>query len=429
MTSSSTNHDDKPRDPLLVEATTADRNSGLADWRERFVHHDPDEIYLLGNSLGRLPVDTATRIDHAVHNQWANRLIRSWNEGWWDLQLQVGETIAQIIGAESGEVIVSDSTSVNLHKLALAAVRARPGRTKIVTDDLNFGTDYYVLDSVAELCGCDVEIIASDGIHGPVEALCAAFDDNTALVSLSHTTFKSGFTYDLETITSAAHRAGAIVLWDLSHSVGSVDFSVETAGVDLAVGCTYKYLNGGPGAPAFIYVNRSLQKVLSNPVRGWWGHAAPFDFETAYRPTESIRSFHAGTMPILSLAAAEPGIEMVAEVGMERIRQVSVSLMALAERLYDRDLAPLGFQWKTPRDPAVRGSHVALAHPNAWQLSQALIERGKVLLDFRAPDNLRLGLAPLYIGHVDVYEAVARIRRIVESGVWQQYPEERSVVT
>ncbi|MCP3938567.1 MAG: aminotransferase class V-fold PLP-dependent enzyme [Actinomycetia bacterium] len=411
------------------EALSLDATAAMGQWRDQFVESDPDLVYLLGNSLGRLPAAAVDLVGHVVDVEWGDRLIRSWNEGWWDRHVELGDSVASIIGAEPGEVAISDSTSVNLHKLALAAVRARPGRTKIVTDDLNFPSDYYVLDSVAELVGGRVEMVTSDGIHGPVDELIAAIDEDTALVSLSHTVFKSGYTYDLGALTSEAHAAGALVLWDMSHSAGVIADGVGRAGVDLAVGCTYKYLNGGPGSPAFVYVRSDLQSMLHNPVRGWWGHDDPFAFESAYRPVDGIRAFHAGTMPILSLSAARPGIEMIADVGVGRLRDVSVSLLAFAERLFDDELADLGFRWNTPRDPARRGSHVSLAHNNAWQIAQALEGEAKVLLDFRAPDNIRLGFAPLYTRHVDVHTSMMRIRHVVESEVWRKYPATIAGVT
>jgi kynureninase len=258
------------------EAAALDAVDPLGGYRERYVHPDPELIYLDGNSLGRLPVGASEIVDDVVRRQWGDRLIRSWNEGWWDLQLRLGDKLAPIIGAQPGEVMISDSTSVNLYKLAHAAVSAMPDdRVEVVTDDLNFPSDVYILESVARQTGRSLEIVASDGVHGPLEELAGAIDDRTALVSLSHTVFQSGYTYDLAAVTRMAHDAGAMVLWDCSHSVGAMPIDFQSAAVDLAVGCTYKHLNGGPGSPAFLYVRRELQERLSNPVAGWWGHAEP----------------------------------------------------------------------------------------------------------------------------------------------------------
>lgn len=397
-------------------AVELDRSDPLGGFRERYVFTDPDLIYLDGNSLGRLPAAAPTLVDRVVRHEWGESLIRSWNEGWWDLQLAIGDRLAPLIGAAPGEVIISDSTSVNLYKLATAAMRARPGRTRIVTDNTNFPTDVYVLTGVAEAHGATLDVIPVEGESDPAAGLEAALDDATALVSLSHTTFKTGFTHDLGRMTGLVHEIGALVLWDLSHSVGVVPIDLEGAGADLAVGCTYKYLNGGPGSPAFLYVRRSLQDSLANPITGWWGHADPFAFELDFRPADGIRKFHTGTMPVLSLAAIDAGLTDVAEAGIDRLRAKSISLTTFFIDQSRQHLEGLGFELETPPDPSVRGSHVSLSHPDAWPIDRAVIELGKVIPDFRAPDNLRFGLAPLYNSHMDVHTAIQRIKAIVESG-------------
>jgi kynureninase len=249
------------------------------------------------------------------------------------------------------------------------------------------------------------------------------------LVALSHTTFKSGFTYDLSAITSLAHDAGAPVLWDLSHSAGALPVDLDRAEADLAVGCTYKYLNGGPGSPAFLYVRRDLQPDLENPIPAWWGHAEPFGFDLEFRPVRGIRRFHTGTMPILSLAPVAQGIADVAEAGLPAIREKSVGLGEFLVAQWEDRLAPLGFELGSPRDPGLRGSHVSLSHPEAWPVSRAMVELGKVIPDFRAPDSLRLGLAPLYVSYLEVHSAVQRMREIVESGVYRQFAGSRLTVT
>src|SRR5262249_33966549 len=264
-------------------ARQLDARDPLARFRDEFVV-DSDMLYLDGNSLGRLPRRTVERIREAVEAEWGGRLIRAWGEGWFDAPRRVGAKIAALVGAAADEVIVADSTSVNIFKLIMAALKARPGRSKVVTDDLNFPSDIYVLRGALELAGdYRLEIVRSrDGIGVPIEALADAVDGRTALVTLSHTTFKSGYVHDLASITDLAHRAGALVLWDLSHSVGAMPISLDEADVDLAVGCTYKYVNGGPGAPAFLYVRRDLQDTLANPIPGWFGQRAPFEFRLDY---------------------------------------------------------------------------------------------------------------------------------------------------
>ncbi len=410
-------------------AEVLDAADALAPYRDRFVNTDPDLVYLDGNSLGRLPQRAIDIADDTVRRQWGDRLIRSWNEGWWELQLELGERLAPIIGASPGEVIISDSTSVNIFKLAAAAVTARPGRGKIVTDDLNFPTDVYVLDGVARLFGLQLEIVGSDGVNGPLGALAEAVDETTALVTLSHTVFKSGYTYDLSEITNLAHEAGALVLWDASHSVGAVPIDFNGADADLAVGCTYKYLNGGPGSPAFIYVRQDLQDLLENPITAWWGHADPFGFGLEFEPISGIRRFHTGTMPTLSLAAAEAGIDDVVEAGIGPIRDKSVALGEYLIEQFVEHLEPLGFGLASPRDAAMRGSHVSLSHEEAWPITRAIIERAKVLPDFRVPDNLRFGLSPLYTTFVEVHTGIQRIKRVVDHGVHHDFRDVNLTVT
>jgi len=421
-----------PLEDGYAEALELDKRDRLRAERERFRITDPELIYLDGNSLGMMPDAVPPATAEIVETQWGERLIRSWNDGWWSLQIELGDLLAPIIGARSGEVAVSDSTSVNIFKLAVAALRARPGRSRIVTDDLNFPTDLYVLSGIADLLGRGhhIDVIPSpDGIHGPVEAIEAALDDDVALLTLSATCFKSAYTYDIRRLTASAHRAGALVLWDLSHTAGSSDVDLTGADADLAVGCTYKYLNGGPGAPAFLYVRQNLQTELDNPITAWWAHADPFAMDLRFEPTSGIRRFHTGTMPILSLAAAVPGIEQVREVGMPAIRAKSVALTEFFIAQTAAHLAPLGFGLVSPTDPARRGSHVSIAHPAAWQIVQALIAEAKVLPDFRAPDVARFGLSPLTTSFVDVHTAIQRVAAIVHSGAHQRFAAERPTVT
>ncbi len=409
------------------EAVALDADNPLVAHRDSFVVTDPELLYLDGNSLGRLPAEAAELVEDTVRRQWGERLIRSWNEGWWEQQVALGDLLAPVIGAGPGEVIISESTTTNLFKLAVAAMRARPGRSTVVTDDLNFPTDNYALAGAAAR---EVRMVgSSDGIHGPTEEILEALDEDVALLSLSHTCFKSGFVYDLPRLTAAAHEVGALVLWDLSHSAGSVPVGLAEHGVDMAVGCTYKHLNGGPGSPAFLYVRRDLQDQLDNPIAGWWGHEDPFAFDLEFRPTEGIRRFHVGTMPMLSLNAIEAGVRQVVDVGIDTIREVSVSLTSFLVEQADEHLAGLGFTVASPRDPAKRGSHVSLAHPDGWPITRALIEEANVLPDFRAPDNLRLGIAPLYVTHVDVHTAVQRIARVVRDNLHEPYRGTTAAVT
>lgn len=420
-----------PAEPGYQEAVALDGADPLARFRDRYLFADDSLIYLDGNSLGRLPRGVPERLGRVVEQEWGRRLIRSWNEGWWDLHVAVGERIAPLIGAGPGEVIVSDSTSVNLYKLALAGLQALPERARIVTDDLNFPGDVYILEAAAGAMGGEHEVVVvgSDGVEGPVPDLIDALDERVALLSLSHTTFKSGYLYDMTRLTRAAHDAGALALWDLSHSVGAVPVDLEASGADLAVGCTYKYLSGGPGSPAFLYVRTALQDRLRNPITGWWGHRAPFQFDLRFDQTAGIRRFHTGTMPILSLTAIEEGVSHLLEAGMETVREKSVALGRFMVEQAAEFLTPFGFRLASPASVEARGSHLAYSHARAWAVTRALAAEAEVIPDFRTPDSIRFGLAPLYVGFVDVHTAVQRVRRLVEEGRHLACGEERSTVT
>lgn len=408
-----------------------DAQDPLAHFRQQFVIDDPEMIYLDGNSLGRLPQTAAGYAQDLVERQWGQRLIRGWNEGWIELQAKIGGKIGQLIGADAAEVIVADSTSINLFKLALAAVNFHNGRSKIVTDDLNFPSDLYILQGVAQAAKrpLQLHIVPSDGIHGPVDALAQAINEDTALVALSHTVFKSSYTYDLTAVTQLAHNAGALILWDMSHSAGSVPADLHTANVPLAVGCTYKYLNGGPGSPAFMYVQRAWQAKLGNPITGWMGHEAMFDFALAYQRDAGLRHFLTGTPPILSTALIEPGVDLLLEAGMTALRTKSVQLTSYLIDLWRIWLEPLGFRLNSPEDAAWRGSHVSLGHDDGWRISQALIHEMKVIPDFRKPDNIRLGIAPIYTSFGEVHEAMRRLRLVMTEGLYKRYTLEENMVT
>ena len=416
----------------LAYARELDAADPLTAFRARFAIADPDLIYLDGNSLGRLPLATAERLEAVIGQEWGDRLIRSWNEGWFAAPNRIGDKVAQLVGAAADEVIMADSTSVNLFKLSLAALLARPDRHKVVTDDLNFPSDLYVLQSAARLAGRElrVQVVPSaDDIHGPIEALAAAIDSDTALVALSHTVFKSGYTYDMAALTAMAHRAGALALWDLSHSAGSVVVDLNGAAADLAVGCTYKYLNSGPGAPAFLYVRRDLKDELANPISGWIGQRDPFDFALEYAPAPGIQRFLTGTPAVLSLSGVEPGVDLLLEAGMVRLRERSVHLSEYLIGLWAARLESLGFRLNSPRDPARRGSHVSLGHAEGLRINLALIRDMKVLPDFRRPDNIRLGIAPLYNTFADLHTAVERLRTVVADRLYERYDPAGLTVT
>jgi len=421
-----------PFEPGADFAQQLDKEDELASFREAFLVAEPDLIYMDGNSLGRLPRQTVKRMQAVMEVEWGKNLIRGWQAGWYQAPKRVGEKIARFLGAGPNQVVVTDSTSVNLFKLSMMALAMRPRRNRIVSDVLNFPTDLYVLQGCIRLLGNRHHlhlVPSSDGITIDQQALFNAIDEQTALVTVSHPTFKSSFMYDLEAITERAHQVGALVLWDLCHAVSVIPLELDRWGVDLAVGCTYKYLNGGPGAPAFLYVRRDLQAQTTSPIWGWWGHRSPFAFDLEYEPVEGITSFLAGTPPILSLLAIEPGLDLLQAAGLERVRRKSVCLTSYLVYLVDTVLAPLGFELASPRNPARRGSHVSIRHPEAYRINLALIEEMEVLPDFREPDNIRLGLAPLYTSFGEVWEAVDRIRRVVEEKRYLGYSAERLPVT
>ncbi|HJZ45696.1 MAG TPA: kynureninase [Roseiflexaceae bacterium] len=415
----------------LHYAQQLDAQDDLAAYRHMFVH-DGDLIYMDGNSLGRLPRPTVERVGAAVEQEWGRDLIRGWHHGWYDAPQRIGDKIAKLIGAGPGQVLACDSTSTNLFKLIMAALALRPDRRRIVSDTLNFPSDLYIIQGCVELLGGRHELRlapSTDGLGIEPGALAAAIDEQTALVTLSHATFKSGFLYDMAAVTARTHEVGALILWDLCHSAGVVPIDLDACGVDFAVGCCYKYLNGGPGAPAYLYVRRDLQEQMRSPIWGWFGQRAPFAFELEYRPAAGIDRFLAGTPPVLSLLAVEPALEMLLDAGVERVRHKSIRLTEYAIELYDALLAPTGYALGTPREADRRGSHVSVRHPEGYRINRALIEELGVLPDFREPDNIRLGLAPLTTSFADVWHTIERLRRAVDERVYLHYPSERLAVT
>ncbi|HTX90959.1 MAG TPA: kynureninase [Anaerolineales bacterium] len=419
--------------PRIEYARQLDERDPLAAFRDRFLIANPGMLYMDGNSLGRLPVQTVERIRTVVEHEWGHKLTESWGEKWWDAPVRVGEKLASLVGAASGQVVACDTVSINLFKLAAAALAFQPKRTRIVTDALNFPSDLYILQGLARTLGSRHTILRvgspDNDISPDLAALEAAIDGHTALVTLSHVLFKSGYLYDMAAITDLAHRRGALVLWDLSHSVGAVPIELDACGADMAVGCTYKYLNGGPGAQAFLYVRRDLQESLLSPINGWWGQKTPFAFDLDYQPAPGMARFLTGSQAILSLLAMEASIDVTREAGMDAIRAKSVHMTEYLTGLYDAILSPLGFTFGSPRDPDRRGSHISIRHPEGYRINRALIEMMNVVPDFREPDNIRLGLAPLYTTFSEIWETVERIRRTVEEKHYLKYPPERKTVT
>ncbi len=390
-----------------------DASDPLGPFRRRFVVGESDVIYLDGNSLGRLPRDTPPRLSELVEGEWGRGLVRSWTDAeWMSSPLRVGGKVARLIGAQSDEVLVTDSTTVNLFKLITAVLRSRPDRTVVLSETDNFPTDRYVAAGVAAL------LPDHSARFVEREEIARALDSGVALLTLAHVDYRTGEVHDMRALTDAAHAQGALVLWDLSHSAGAIPVDLNGTGADLAVGCGYKYLNGGPGAPAYLFVTRGLQDELRNPIQGWLGHESPFGLEVEFRRAAGMRGWLSGSPPIMAIAALEVAVEMLLEIGMDRVGEKSQALTELFIRLADRRLAQHGFELATPREPARRGSHVSLRHPSGYGVVRALIDRG-VIPDFRDPDICRFGLAPLYTRHVDVWDAVASIVDVMESRAYE----------
>jgi len=397
----------------LVEAEQLDARDPLASRRELFVGSDDPNVtaYLDGNSLGRPLRASAARLASFASDAWGSRLIRGWDEEWFDLPLTLGDRIGTVtLGAAAGQVAVGDSTTVLLYKLIRAAVDARPGRTEIVVDTDNFPTDRYLVEGIAAERGLELRWIESDTRGGvsPAE-LEAVVGTKTALVLLSHVAYRSGFLADVPALTAIAHDSGALVLWDVCHSVASVPIELDDWGVDIAVGCTYKYLNGGPGSPAFVYVRRELQDQLSQPIQGWMGHAAPFDMGPGYSPAPGMRRFLSGTPSIVGMQALRDMVDLIAEVGMAAIRAKSETLTRFAVEAVHDWPASWAVELATPREAERRGSHVTIEHPAFKQITAELWRRG-VIPDFRAPHGMRLGLSPLSTSHVELWNGLEAVR-------------------
>jgi len=399
-------------------AAALDAADPLAAYRERFVGTDTDLVYFDGNSLGRPLKASAETLAGFVGGEWGDRLIRGWDEGWMDLPLTVGDDLGRVVlGAAPGQVTIGDSTTVLLYKAMRAAVAARPDRTEIVLDRDNFPTDRYVAAGIAKECGLTLRWIDVDPAGGvTVDQVAEVVGERTALVVLSHVAYRSAWIADGPAITALVHEAGALVLWDLSHSGGSVPLALDDWGADLAVGCTYKYLNGGPGSPAFAYVAARHLPVLDQPIPGWIGHADPFSMSEVHEPAAGVRRVLSGTPPVLGLHALSIALERFDGVAATELRRHS---LALTDRCIERADA-LGLEVVTPRGHDDRGSQVSIRHPEAWAVVQALIDLG-VVGDHRPPDLIRFGFPPLYLRLEEVDEAMTRLAEVLQSGAWKRW--------
>lgn len=400
-----TAYDDRSAAParLVERAAALDAADPLAEHRDAFVDVEGVRAYFDGNSLGRPLRATGPHLAGFVDGVWADRLIRAWDEGWMDAPTELGDTIGRVaLGAAAGQTVVADSTTVLLYKLVRAAIDARPGRNQVVADSRNFPTDRYVVEGVAAERGLRVRWIHPDPDAGvTLDQVVEAVDDRTALLLLSHVDYRSAYVADLPAITSAAHDAGALVLWDLCHSAGALELSLDADRVDLAVGCTYKYLNGGPGAPAFAYAAERLLDRLRQPIPGWMGHAEPFAMADGYQPAAGVRRLLSGTPPIVGMLPVRDMLDLIERAGMPAVRAKSVALTGFAVEVADDLLAPYGVRLVSPRDPARRGGHVTLEHPAFREVTAELWRRG-VIPDFRPPSGMRVGLSPLSTSFAEV---------------------------
>jgi kynureninase len=400
--------------PDLAAVRAMDAADPLRAMRSRFVLPE-GVIYLDGNSLGAASPTVFAEIDKAAREEWGEGLIRSWNTaGWFDMPVALGDRIGRLIGAAPGQTVVADTTSINIYKALHAALGLRPGRSVIVAEGGSFPTDLYMAEGVAATRPGTV--LKLEGVDAP--AIEDLINDHTAVVLVNHVNFKSGELRDMAALTRLAHEAGALVVWDLCHSAGALPVELDRCEADFAVGCTYKYLNGGPGAPAFIYVARRHQAEARQPLSGWWGHARPFAFEQGFDAAAGIRRFQCGTQGVLSLRALKGALDVWNEVDMHAVREKSIRLADLFIELVESRCAGHEIRLESPRDGSRRGSQVSIAHANAYEVMQALIARG-VIGDFRAPSSMRFGFAPLYIGYEDVWKAVDVLADILDTGAWK----------
>jgi len=391
-----------------------DARDPLAAFRDEF-YLPEDMIYLDGNSLGAMPRAAAPRARDVVEREWGRDLITSWNKnGWFHLAERLGDKIARLIGADAGEVMACDATGLNLYKVLAMALKLRPERKVIVMEGSNFPTDNYMTQGLVRQLGGRHDIRFAEN-----EEILDAITDEVAVVSLTQVHYKTGRLLDMKAITEKAHQAGALVIWDLCHSAGALPVDLNGCGADFAVGCGYKYLNGGPGAPAFIYVAKRHQGRAAQPLTGWWGHAAPFAFERDYRPADTVWQMLTGTQPILSLSVLECGVDLMNRADMTQLRQKSIRLGDYFIQLVEQQCAGLGFRLASPRRGDARGSQVSFSHDKGYAVMQALIA-DKVVGDFRAPDIVRFGFAPLYVRYVDVWDAVMRLKNIMEKNLWRK---------
>ena len=423
-------------DVFFKKARELDKSDKLAQYKEEFVN-DTSMIYLDGNSLGKLPKKTFETTSSIVKEQWGNKLIKSWNEHWMELPNTIAEKIAKIVGAQPDEIFVGDTTSINLYKLLFAALSHQKNKFEVVTDDLNFPTDLYIIQGLIEqqFKKHSLKIVKSDSeITIDSKEFEKAVSAKTAVVTLSLVSYKSSFLYNMKELNDLVHKNNGLTIWDLSHAAGAVQVKLNETNADLAIGCTYKYLNGGPGSPAFLYVRKDLQEKLMNPIWSWFAHEKPFDFSHDFKASKGIQKFAISTPSILSLGAISPGLDIIIEAEMKNIVKKSQSQSEFLIELIKEFLLPLNFEIVSPLNTAQRGSHISIKHAESYRINRAMISPSNnktksVIPDFRPPNFIRLGITPLYTSYVDLVEAVLRIKEIVATKEYENFSNEKLLVT
>lgn len=415
-------------------AQEKDQQDPLAKFRSYFTQNE-NEIYLDGNSLGKLPLKTKGKIVNLIEEQWGKKLIRSWNDHWLALPKRIAEKLALLLNALPTEIVVGESTSVNLYKLIHALVQSKQFPNQLITDSLNFPTDNYILEGISHQLNLPQSICVgySTDLKADLDRLRETIKKTPGILCLSLVSYKSAYCYPMKELNAFAAKHKSIIVWDLSHAVGAVHIDFKQSNTLAAIGCTYKYLNGGPGAPAFLYVAEPLISKLSTPIQGWFGHRRPFDFSPTFEAAEGIEKFDAGTPPILSLAALEIGLDITLEAGIQSIQKKSESLTSFLMSLIKEELIPLGFKLESPVELSERGSHITLSHLASWRICQCLLQGKnnglKIIPDFRPDKYIRLGIAPLYIGFYDLLLTVERLKEIILEKEFEQYDEQRPTVT
>ena len=416
------------------EAKEKDQHDPLAHFREKF-HHPSNEIYLDGNSLGKLPLEAKSKLQEVINTQWGDNLIRSWNDHWLDLPKRLSKKLASFLNAKSNEITVGESTSVNLYKLVEALLHSKQFPQQLITDSLNFPTDNYILNGSAQKHQMAAPICVQypTNLCAAIEQLKTTISRTPGIICLSLVSYKSAYLYPMKVLNAWAKKHQSIIIWDLSHAVGAVDIDLNATQTLAAVGCTYKYLNGGPGAPAFLYLHESLHTLVESPIKGWFGHAHPFDFSPQYHAAKDIVKFDAGTPTVLSLAAMETGIDLALEASSKTLRLKSEALTAFFIQCVEDELLSLGYKLETPSQPSQRGSHVTLSHQASWRICQCLLQgkkdQPKIIPDFRPENYLRFGFAPLYTTFHELVQTIERLKEIVLSEEYLEYDNSRPQVT